>query len=372
MRTDRWICFGAVVLTALWSVCASGADADGRFADTGAKFEFLFSWGRVTEEASAREFSEIGVTDIIASGPKGFAAAKKYGLVPYCTFIPVGPHKQVLRAEEQKRHDYITGADLRGRLPKEELRRVLDERRKEVGSRFGGEPSAPLDLCATLIGCFLSDTNCVLAKAKIDQTLAANPDAEGIAFDFIGYTNFRSCECDDCRARLAAYLKKLGLEENETSRNGFFRTSLVSYINTLVDYVHGIRPGMKVTIHLYPVFLPDPIYGKDLRADTVQETVAWYFQWPDAKIADYTRRIHAGERQPGSVSVPFVGLNAATGQALAHKTPARLEEELRIILAAGGRRLGVCNGADMVKPGYREVFTKYCRRPSTNRSNPSD
>ena len=40
-----------------------------------------------------------------------------------------------------------------------------------------------------------------------------------------------------------------------------------------------------------------------------------------------------------------------------------LEEELRIILAAGGRRLGVCNGGDMLKPGYREVFMKYCRRP---------
>ena len=33
-----------------------------------------------------------------------------------------------------------------------------------------------------------------------------------------------------------------------------------------------------------------------------------------------------------------------------------------IILAAGGRRLGVCNGGDMVKPGYREVFMKYCQK----------
>ena len=129
----------------------------------------------------------------------------------------------------------------------------------------------------------------------------------------------------------------------------------------MLHLFRGVRPGIKVTIHLYPVFLPDPIYGRELRADTVQETVAWYFQWPDAKIADYTRRINAGERQPGSVSVPFVGLNAAIGQALAHKTPARLEEELRIILAAGGRLLGVCNGGDMLKPGYREVFAKYCR-----------
>ena len=30
--------------------------------------------------------------------------------------------------------------------------------------------------------------------------------------------------------------------------------------------------------------------------------------------------------------------------------------------AAGGRRLGVCSGGDMLKPGYREVFMKYCRR----------
>ena len=360
------------VAAVLLIVCASGVDADARLTDAGERFEFLFSWGYVKDEATAKDFSEIGVTDIVASGPKGFVAAKKYGLVPYCMFKPVGPHKQVLRAEEQKRHDFINGADLRGRLPKDELRRILDERRKAVGCRFGGEPSEPLDLCATLIDCFLSDTNCILAKAELDRTLAANPDAEGIAFDFIGYTNFRSCECDDCHARLAAYLKKAGLEESETSRNGFFRASLIAYINTLVDYVHGVRPGIKVTIHLYPVFLSDPIYGRELRADTVQETVAWYFQWPDAKIADYTRRIHAGERQPGSVSVPFVGLNADTDRALAHKTPARLEEELRIILAAGGRRLGVCNGGDMVKPGYREVFTKYCRRPSTSRSNPPD
>ena len=151
--------------------------------------------------------------------------------------------------------------------------------------------------------------------------------------------------------------------ENEAVRNRFFRMALVTYINTLVDHVRSVRPGVKVTMHLYPAFMPDPIYGKDLKADTIQETVAWYFQWPDEKIADYTRRINADMHRQGSVSVPFVGLNATPGRALAFKTPERLEAELRIILAAGGRRLGVCNGGDMVKPGYREVFMKYCRNP---------
>jgi len=328
-------------------------------SDAAEKFEFLYSWGRVKDEASAKAFAEIGVTDIAASGREGFAAARKYGLVPYCTFGPSGPHKQVLRSEEQRYFDFINATDLVGQMSKEELRKVREERLKTAGCRFGGEPDAALDLCPQLIPCFLSDTNCVMSKATLDKTLAANPDAGGISFDYIGYTNFRSCECDDCKARLAAFLKREGIEETEAARNRFFRESLVSYINTLVDYVHSVRPGVKVTIHLYPVFMPDPLYGRDVRADTVQETVAWYFQWPDEKIADYTRRVCAARRQAGSVGVPFLGLNATPGKALAWKSPERLEAELRIILAAGGRRLGVCNGADMLKPGYREVFMKY-------------
>ena len=326
------------------------------------RFEFLFSWGRVTDEATARAFAEIGVTDVVASGRTGPAAARKYGMVPYCTFTPPGPHKQVLREEEQRHFDFITASDLRGRLSKGEHDKVRNERKIAAKCQFGGEPVTALDLCPQLIDCFLSDVNCAMAKAKMDKTLAANPDAGGIAFDYIGYTNFRSCECADCKARLAAYLKKEGLAEDEAVRNRFFRASLVAYINTLVDHVRSVRPGMKVTMHLYPAFMPDPLYGRDLRGDTVQETVAWYFQWPDEKIAEYTRRINAGVHGQGSVSVPFVGLNATPGRALAFKAPERLEAELRIILAAGGRRLGVCNGGDMVKPGYREVFMKYCRK----------
>lgn len=331
-------------------------------ANAADRFEFLFAWGHVTDEASAKAFADIGVTDVTA-GKAGFAAARKFGLVPYVTFWPHGPHKQVLRDEEQRHLDFINASDLRGRLTRDEIDKLQNERRIAAKCQFGGEPAASPDLCPQLIACFLSDTNCAMSKAALDKKLAENPDAGGIAFDYIGYTNFRSCECDDCKAKLAAYLQKTGQEENEASRNRFFREALVTYINTLVDHVRSVRPDMKVSMHLYPVFLPDPLYGKDLKADTIQETVAWYFQWPDEKIADYTRRIETAEHRPGSVSVPFVGLSATPGRALAYKSPERLEAELRIILAAGGRRLGVCNGRDMVKPGYREVFMKYCRRP---------
>jgi len=326
-------------------------------------FEFLFSWAEMKDEATAAALAEIGVTDATARGPAGFAAARKFGIRPYFTFMPVGPHKQVLGEEAQRRHDFVTGADLAGKsIPEAERRRIVEKRRIAAGCRFGGEPDTMPDVCTTdRIACFLSDTNCVMSKAKIDRLLADNPEAGGVALDFIGFTNLRSCECEDCKARFLAYARRENLEPNESSRDRFFRASLVSYINTLADYVRSVRPGMKVTIHLYPVFLPDPIYGKDLRVDTAQETVAWYFQWPDAKIADYTRRIVSGKYQPGSMGVPFVGLNATPGQALASKTPERLDAELRIVLASGARRLGVCNGWEMVKPGYREVFLKYRR-----------
>ena len=70
----------------------------------------------------------------------------------------------------------------------------------------------------------------------------------------------------------------------------------------------------------------------------------------------------AEEFHPGVTGVPFVGLNAVEGSALACKSPEQLECELRTILAAGGRSLQVCNGGDIIKPGYYEVFKRYCRR----------
>ena len=328
------------------------------------RFDFVFSWGRVKDEESARAFAEIGVTDIIASGEKGYVAAKKYGLRAYCGFGPCGLHDQVVTPEEKKHLDYLNVADLRKKLPRDEFKRVRDERRKAARCQFGGEPVTSPDLCPELIVCFLSDTNCVKSKARLEKTLAANPLAEGVVFDYIGYSNLHSCECADCQTRRTAYLKENALDDTESNRNKFFRKSLVGYINSLADHARGLRPGIKVSIHLYPAFVPDPLYGKDLRADYIQQTVAWYFPWPKDKIADYTRRILADRCSEGCQNVPFVGLNATEGQALGYKSPARLEEELKLILASGARSLGVCNGADMLKSGYREVFMKYTRGPT--------
>lgn len=346
----------ALVLALPLTVVALGAETN----ETPV-FERVFAWASVTDEDSARAYADIGVTDIGASGEKGVAAAKKFGMRPYCGFFPVGPHSQVLTPAERAFYDYINGTDLRGVVPKEEIGGKVNARRVEKKCQFGGEPVEPLDLCPELISCFLSDEDQAMAKSRMAAMLEKNPLAEGITFDYIGYANLRSCACDDCRRRLSAWLAEKGLPETEANRNIFFRDSLVNYVNAMVDYAKTLRPGIKVAIHLYPVFLPDPLYGRLLKADYIEETVAWYFQWDDAKIADYTRRILSAPHLAGCRSIPFVGLNAAEGTPLAHKTPERLERELELVLAAGGRDVAVCNGPDMVKPGYREVFKRHTR-----------
>ena len=328
----------------------------------GACFERVLAWASVRDEASAKQYAEIGVTDIRVSGADGKAAAKKYGMRPYCgTFTPCGAHEQVLGAEAQAYFDRVNAID----LPNERRKEESDRRLKESGCRFGGEQEGVFGCCPYRFPCFISDGGRAKSKARLMKILEADPSAEGIYFDGIGYTNLRSCECEVCRDKLAEFLKRNALEATEANRNRFYRQELVSYVNDLVDYVREIRPGIRVAIHLWPTFAPDPLYGRDLKADYVEETVAWYFQWDDGKIDDYVRKVVGARRPEGSEGVPFLGFSATSGRALAYKSPERLERELEIILAAGGRTLSVCNGTDMIRPGYREVFRKFTGKGKT-------
>ena len=68
----------ALVLALLLTVVALGAETN----ETPV-FERVFAWASVTDEDSARAYADIGVTDIGASGEKGVADAKKFGMRPY-------------------------------------------------------------------------------------------------------------------------------------------------------------------------------------------------------------------------------------------------------------------------------------------------
>ena len=332
------------------------------------KFNRVFCWGRLVNDETVRKFNEIGVSDICVFNNKQLALALKYGMTPYCgTFMPRGKHPQVMNDAEEKRFAYINGIDLKG-MPSKRRLAIMDKRRIETKHRYGGEPVAELDtLNSARIPCLLNKNNREFSKKTIDDICSRVKGVKGIFFDYIGYTNFSGCYCLDCLKAYKEYIAKHDLPDNQSSKDAFYLNVLVEYYNEMIDYVKSKHPDFKVVVHVYPTFLPEPLYGNRTKADFCGQTVAWYFPWDTKKITEYTKITIEDQKKyfKNAVGVPFVGLNRKTPSSLWVKSPATLEKELRTILDAGGDMLMVCNGNDMIKPGIYEVFKKYCGKDNS-------
>ena len=332
-------------------------------------FHRVFCWGQPTDEETARRYALSGVTDIPVSNQKQYDLAVKYGMTPYCcTFTPAGPHFQVVTPEEKKFRIYIGGRDLDKKISRAERDKIIHRRRVEKNYRYGGEKDVEMDVLNENINCFISDTDFSYTKKRLDKILKeAVPGVKGIYFDYIGYINHKGCYCKECLEKLKDHLKKNNLSDTQANRDMFYRNELVKYYNKAVDYVKSKRPDFKIVAHLYPDFQPDPLFGNRLKVDYCGQTVAWYFKWPLEKIARYTRYVvkHAKDHHSFAEGIPFLGINSSRKTSLGYKSPADLEKELQIILAAGGRTLMICDGHVMVEKGYFEVFKKYCT-PSKN------
>ena len=327
-------------------------------------FDRVFCWGFPTGEKVAARYAAAGVTDIQIRNRKEFDLAVKYGMTPYFScFFAVGPHRQVMTPEEEAFSNYINGGDLDPALPRAERSRIIHRRRIEKQHRYGGDSVADPDTLRCDLPCFISDTDLALTRKRIDELLSeAVPGVRGIYLDYIGYTNHRGCYCDACLAKLQRFLAERKLADTPENRALFYRGELVRYYNRVIDHIRSRRPDFRIVLHIYPEFRPDPLYGNRVEADFCGQTVAWYFQWPPEKIARCTRYVveHAKDFHPNSEGIPFLGLNTSPNGSLGFKTPAEVEEELKIILAAGGRTLMVCDGPGIIRPGYFEVFRKYC------------
>lgn len=325
-------------------------------------FERVFCWGTLSDDDTARKYSEIGVTDISVHNEQQLGLALKYGIIPYCgTFTPRGKHGQVMRPEEEKHFAYLNADDLKGANTADK-KAAKDKRRIAMKHRYGGEPDVALDTVNDVrIACFLSDSGHELSKNALDKICASVPGVKGIFFDYLGYSNFKGCYCPDCLDAYNRYLADRKLADNQKNQNAFYRDSLVKYYNDMIDYVKSKHPDFKVVVHIYPTFLPEPLYGNRTKADFCGQTVAWYFPWDAGKIAKYTQiTVNDQNKYFKDVrGVPFVGLNRGPGS-LWIKDAATLDTELQTILASGGNMLMVCNGGDMIKPGNYEVFKKYC------------
>ena len=286
---------------------------------------------------------------------KSFTAlAKKNGIETYFWFSPtvsrrnkeMAPFAQKMRPEDDKRLAEINA----------------DKDPARHGYQSGGEPiPGRHETLRTRLLCFHRPETVAYGKAKIKEMLDACPAMTGVALDYFGYQNYRCCVCPHSMKQFDAYLKSHP-GPRAKALDDFSRTTLVNVINEMSDFVRKVRPGAKVAIHIYPTFLPEPLYGNRLDLDYCCQTVAWFFKpyWSREKIERYTRIVVTEQnkyyrRQRG---IPFVGVYV--GRPYADKSPQRLAEELRIVhKTAGNADLSVCSFNEFVKhPETRHVVKK--------------
>jgi len=139
---------------------------------------------------------------------KKFAVAKELGFNALITHGPVEKMKAFARlAKENGIESYYwfsiiwTGKD--GEPPRQEMSAQEEEWMKALqadkdprkhGYQFGGEPlPGHHDVLLQRLYCFDHPETAIYCREQIRRMLQACPDLTGVAFDFIGYQNYRCC-----------------------------------------------------------------------------------------------------------------------------------------------------------------------------------
>lgn len=239
----------------------------------------------------------------------------------------------------------------------EQYSQVVDEKERENSKKiqddktpgkhnyqFGGEPVKPEEVHIGEFLCFHRPEVMEYSKDKIKNVLEKCPDLDGIAFDYIGYKNYKCCMCPVSTKQFEEYIKGGNTISRENALNKFSLDTLVDYNNQLSDYVRKIKPGTKTATHIYPTFIPDPVYGNRLDVDYCCQTVAWYFEpfWDLKKVSDYTEKVTRDSNRyfPLPQGIPFVGIYMDNPGM--NKSPERFREELKTIRKTGCKSFSIC------------------------------
>jgi hypothetical protein len=210
--------------------------------------------------------------------------------------------------------------------------------------QFGGEPVAGHSEILDQNFTCPNDTGVVnYTLAEVERLRRAGYD--GILFDFVGYRNYRSCECAVCKERLTDWrASHSGLNARDAAAR-FYAEQLITLYDTLYDRTKALVPGLILGNHIHPVYLPDLFYGLRVKVDLAGITTAWFFQphWPLEKVKEYTHRVVDGPYRFGfTQGMPMLGFYTDGVYARDRKSAARLREELRIIKQAGAQHIVMC------------------------------
>jgi hypothetical protein len=238
--------------------------------------------------------------------------------------------------------------------------------------QWGGEPEIDMfskrhdpEVLTEKLLCFQHPEVKELLQQKIRELLFL-PGIKGIAFDYIGYQNYKNCNCPLCISRYQKFCQDRNLPQNFNSQNLFSLESLVNFNNELVDYIHSIKPEAATVNHVYPVYLPEPLYGNRLKIDICGQTASWYSYWDLWRIQKYSNKITTEQNRywPKVKGAAFLGYYDSKKRIeFPTKSPARCEAELRAILRGGSDTLMMCSLNDLLdNPDVAEICKRFCVR----------
>lgn len=205
----------------------------------------------------------------------------------------------------------------------------------------GGEPVHPDEVFDSPLPCYGRPE----VRDHFRQMVVRNAQLPvgGLAFDFVGFQNYRRCHCPLCEAKVEAYrCEHPGMPEARAAAV-VAEDTLVGFINEMAAAAREANSRIELTIHIYPWFEPDPYYGHKTDIDYVGQTVSWFFRphWPLDKVQRLTARLVRDQHRcyPNHAAAPFIGLDARKPRD--YRSARRIRQELQIIRASGAQALQV-------------------------------
>ena len=352
----------AVLPLILFCGCATTHSENNDAASPNRKFKKLYTFftpKNAEEIALMKKYHVAGTC--CAANSESIRLLNEAGIGAYPCFGPKGWHQSVMNKEEQKVYDYLKAAD----VPVKDREKESLRRKNEGRYSYGGEPLPGVKFIGRTevlewpLSCIIGEKARKIACEKLDK-LCATPGIDGVAFDYVGYTNYHSCEHPECLKLCAEYLKKNNLPDTKENRERFYLHELVEYYRVCAEHIRKINPRFKIMAHLYPVFLPEPLYGNRLDIDIAGETCAWYRIWDVKKVEEYARYIAENQHRyhKNTHCVPFLAVSKS--EVFDVKTPEVVERELQAILKSETDSLMIHEFSSLIaSPEIMAVFDKY-------------
>jgi hypothetical protein len=90
----------------------------------------------------------------------------------------------------------------------------------------------------------------------------------------VGYRNYSRCYCPVCAGSWADFRQRHPQLAEKEAFALWAEQVLVDFLQEMAQAARAARPGIELTIHIYPYFRPHPNYGNRLDLNTVGQTVS--------------------------------------------------------------------------------------------------